>query len=509
MWCEYWLFALEGSECEAMSSAFLRFVATGVAARGVAFGLIALAFVSSGAFAVTGPTAYKARAGLHLGFTRIVLEVDSPVAFSHFSAAEPKSIVIEFSDLNFALPENSLDRLSVGLVDTALVASARSGASRMVLHLSQSAAVHDALLYDPRDGYGHRIVVDLVAIDDAEFARNANPAILALSEIKVSEEPASADQRESVVEHTVAPVQVEEPTVVAEAEPVASRAIEVADNDVTAPQEQNPDSLPNVPPVFRKSIVKPDEGTQWVFDGRFLNQTLVPSSVQRDQNDNLINQGSIDQSVGLAFGSDYIRPELFLRFKYKSDTAHFDWNNSVRPIVGAQIRLAPIDGVTIDVGGRYEWERRYRSDRTYEGFKGFVNWSGWWGIAGPQDTGFPLGYVISTWGQLRYPSAFVGIERENLIIEGAGTFDIEWAELEYLGILTTRFDVEYVGDTKSLVWNNAIRPSVGMVLRIPIMEWAQVEIGARYITDYATVTQRSESGFLGFVDLSASWSVVE
>jgi hypothetical protein len=492
-----------------MNFAFIRVGATGFAARGVAVGLIALVAVSSAAIALTGPTATNARAGSHPGFTRIVLEVDGPVAFSHFSAAEPKSLVIEFSDLNFALPENSLDRLSIGLVETAVVASAKSGTSRMVLHLSQSAAVRNAFLYDPLEGYGHRIVIDLVPIDDAEFTRNANPAILAPSATEVSEEPVSVDQLESVTDQTIEPAQIEEPTVVAEAEPPQSRAIEVAENDVTAPQEQNPDSLPKVAPVFQKSIVEPDEGTQWVFDGRFLNQTLVPSTVKSDQNDNLINQGSIDQSVGLAFGSDWIRPELFLRFAYKSDTAHFDWNNSVRPIVGAQIRLAPIDGVTIDVGGRYEWERRFRSDRTYEGFKGFVNWSGWWGIAGPQDTGFPLGYVISTWGQLRYPSGLVGIERENLIIEGAGTFDIEWAELEYLGILTTRFDVEYVRDTKSLVWNNAIRPSVGMLLRIPIMERAQLEIGARYITDYASVTRRSERGFLSFVNLSASWSVVE
>jgi N-acetylmuramoyl-L-alanine amidase len=111
------------------------------------------------------------RVGVHANDTRFVAEVTKAVSYTIFTLADPYRVVIDLPPVGWTLakPEPG----PRGLVAGIRYGSFRQDRGRIVLDLKGPAKVAAANLLEPRDGYGPRLVVDLVATDRGAFLATA------------------------------------------------------------------------------------------------------------------------------------------------------------------------------------------------------------------------------------------------------------------------------------------------------------------------------------------------
>ncbi len=112
------------------------------------------------------PQVTDVRIGAHADFTRFVLELDRAPAYRVFALADPYRVVID-------LPEIAWPELASGQ-NGGLIAALRYGlftptTSRVVLDLEAPARLREVFVIPPRDGKGHRLVVDLARTDRGSF----------------------------------------------------------------------------------------------------------------------------------------------------------------------------------------------------------------------------------------------------------------------------------------------------------------------------------------------------
>jgi N-acetylmuramoyl-L-alanine amidase len=115
--------------------------------------------------------------------TRFVVDLTGEVSFAVFPLSDPHRIVIDLPQLQFAFPAGS-GREGRGLVSSWRYGLLAVGKSRVVIDLARAAAVDKAFVLPPVDAQPARLVVDLVAVDEAAFiaeaarARDARTATL-------------------------------------------------------------------------------------------------------------------------------------------------------------------------------------------------------------------------------------------------------------------------------------------------------------------------------------------
>ena len=123
------------------------------------------------------------RLGVHAERTRFVAEVTQAVSYTIFTLADPYRVVIDLPPVGWTLAKP--DPATRGLVGGIRYGSYRQDRGRIVLDLKGPAKVAGASLLKPGDGYGPRLVVDLVATERNAFlaaagwpeAENASGAI--------------------------------------------------------------------------------------------------------------------------------------------------------------------------------------------------------------------------------------------------------------------------------------------------------------------------------------------
>jgi N-acetylmuramoyl-L-alanine amidase len=123
------------------------------------------------------------RLGVHAERTRFVAEVRQAVSYTIFTLADPYRVVIDLPPVGWTLAKP--DPATRGLVGGIRYGSYRQDRGRIVLDLKGPAKVAGASLLKPGDGYGPRLVVDLVATERSAFlaaagwpeAENASGAI--------------------------------------------------------------------------------------------------------------------------------------------------------------------------------------------------------------------------------------------------------------------------------------------------------------------------------------------
>ena len=79
-------------------------------------GILALVAVPAAGIGQSTPTILAARSAEHPDYTRLVLESDAFVDFSYYSVAEPRRIVLNFSDLEFAVQREVWEQLPAGVI---------------------------------------------------------------------------------------------------------------------------------------------------------------------------------------------------------------------------------------------------------------------------------------------------------------------------------------------------------------------------------------------------------
>lgn len=244
------------------------------------------------------------------------------------------------------------------------------------------------------------------------------------------------------------------------------------------------------------------------FPGYTWGQVRAPNSRQSEERNNEILQGAVHQGVDW-WRYDKFTANSFIQFDFTRDTKKFDYNNKLQFSVGSQLKIVPADWVSINVGGKYVWDRRTVTNRTPKGAVGFISWYAaeeWGGIdnGGGSDP-WPLGYSANTWGEFRYPSSLDVEERRNAIVQGAiqGVADL-WRPNSVL-MLSAIVGLDYVADRQRFDYNNELEPSVGMRLRLAVSDFGFIEIGSKYVYEYRFRSRRSETGAIFFLNWWASW----
>lgn len=106
------------------------------------------------------------RLGVNGEVSRFVFEVDSAIDHKIFSLADPYRIVVDVSETEFGSRSQGKGR---GIVSHYRFGLYKAGTSRIVLDLTAPAAVKAAFVIPPRDGFGHRLVIDLAPTSRAAF----------------------------------------------------------------------------------------------------------------------------------------------------------------------------------------------------------------------------------------------------------------------------------------------------------------------------------------------------
>ncbi|WP_237051501.1 N-acetylmuramoyl-L-alanine amidase [Magnetospirillum sp. ME-1] len=210
---------------------------------------LALLWGMSGAPDGLAATATGARLGIHgEGVTRFVLDLSDQVGFKVTPLADPYRIAIELTGTDYAGPGGIAKPWGA-------VNAMRLDGGRIVLDLRKPALVKNAFIIPPRDGLGHRLVVDLSETTHAAFVAAAGsakaPVLKAPAAAKAAPPPAPPAPKpveEFHLPEAVAPAEASRPVTAPAA--VANRIV------VTSPNAPA-DSLPPEPVTAAPSVPAP------------------------------------------------------------------------------------------------------------------------------------------------------------------------------------------------------------------------------------------------------------
>ena len=116
------------------------------------------------------PVATEIRIGGDDSQTRFVIDLTRKVDLRAFTLADPYRVVIDLSQITFALPPKSGDS-GRGLVKAYRYGLVMAGGSRIVIDVSKPVRVDKITMLDAAAGVPARIVLDLAAVDRATFMR--------------------------------------------------------------------------------------------------------------------------------------------------------------------------------------------------------------------------------------------------------------------------------------------------------------------------------------------------
>ena len=114
------------------------------------------------------PTVTDVRLGAHPDKTRFVVEMTEAPRYRVFSLPDPYRVVIDLPQLDWPEAHSEMTQ-SKGLVSALRFGLFTPGTSRVVLDLSEPSAVESVFVLPPREGFGHRLVLDLVPVSRQAF----------------------------------------------------------------------------------------------------------------------------------------------------------------------------------------------------------------------------------------------------------------------------------------------------------------------------------------------------
>ncbi len=242
--------------------------------------------------------------------------------------------------------------------------------------------------------------------------------------------------------------------------------------------------------------------------GSMWGDVRFPSSEQREDEENLILEGAIEQGIDVLKISENTPITAFVSLNYTLDSEKFDYNNKTKFGFGFKLRHFVSNNIVIDIGAKYELDHRLESNNDLDGFQGFTNWFGSWSPElwqySDDRVSFPLSYPGFTWGGLRYPGSQDKEEEYDLILEGALEQGIDWFSVES-AIFNTFFKLKYVVDNQDLPWNNSVTYGAGSKIKIPIANSGIIQFGAQFNQDKRLISGRVENDVIFFLNWSFWW----
>ncbi|MBI4967652.1 MAG: N-acetylmuramoyl-L-alanine amidase [Rhodospirillales bacterium] len=138
------------------------------------FAALILGLLAAPAFAK--PAAQGLRVAEHEQRTRLVLDLSAKAAFATTVQADPPKVVVDFGDIDWAVPPAAFRR------PTGLIRKVQfEPPARLILETARPAQVSKVFLIEPNEQFGWRFVIDLVAADASPPPPAASPAAKAKS----------------------------------------------------------------------------------------------------------------------------------------------------------------------------------------------------------------------------------------------------------------------------------------------------------------------------------------
>ena len=206
---------------------------------------------ASGAFAATVIT--DARVGEREdGATRFVLDVSRATGFQLFTLGKPYRVVVDMPDATWALSRTAIP-VGRGAIKAVRFGRFNQTVSRIVLDLSAPVSVEQAYLVPPKEGWGHRIVIEMAevaprAFREATLRLGSGEVALAARQL---DQPEPAPSAESTAE--AQPSAADDPVGAVLAGPSNEAANKVPSASGTSEQDGGSDGSDNT------ALVVPDE----------------------------------------------------------------------------------------------------------------------------------------------------------------------------------------------------------------------------------------------------------
>ncbi|MEX0922967.1 MAG: N-acetylmuramoyl-L-alanine amidase [Rhodovibrionaceae bacterium] len=119
------------------------------------------------------PSVTDVRLGAHADKTRFVVELTEAPRYRVFSLPDPYRVVIDLPQLDWPEAHSEMTQ-SKGLVSALRFGLFTPGTSRVVLDLTQPSAIEAVFVLPPREGFGHRLVLDLAPVSRQAFLGEEN-----------------------------------------------------------------------------------------------------------------------------------------------------------------------------------------------------------------------------------------------------------------------------------------------------------------------------------------------
>lgn len=134
------------------------------------------------------PVAKDARVGGDLRKTRFVADLSKPVDFRVFTLSNPYRVVVDLPQVNFQMPPR-LGTKGRGLISAFRYGLFSQGKSRIVIDVVKPVAVEKAFVQEAANDNPARLVIDLTAISEQEFAKKGNRPIVVVGEPPEASQP--------------------------------------------------------------------------------------------------------------------------------------------------------------------------------------------------------------------------------------------------------------------------------------------------------------------------------
>ncbi|WP_046023275.1 N-acetylmuramoyl-L-alanine amidase [Magnetospira sp. QH-2] len=121
------------------------------------------------------PSVLDLRLGTHPGYTRFVLELDSPLAFQVYALPNPYRVVIDMPEVGWQLPKETQSHRA-GSISGFRYGLFRPGQSRVVLDAIAPVGIRKALVLPPGKGLGYRFVLDMETVSEQAFRKGVGQA---------------------------------------------------------------------------------------------------------------------------------------------------------------------------------------------------------------------------------------------------------------------------------------------------------------------------------------------
>lgn len=138
------------------------------ALHAIAAAAVLTALLAAGSPALAQPSVTDVRLGAHSDKTRFVVELTQPPRYRVFSLPDPYRVVIDLPELEWPESHSEMTQ-SKGLISALRFGLFTPGTSRVVLDLAQPSAIKAVFILPPRDGFNHRLVLDLVPVSREAF----------------------------------------------------------------------------------------------------------------------------------------------------------------------------------------------------------------------------------------------------------------------------------------------------------------------------------------------------